>query len=66
LLLGENIAKYEDMHVDEFRLKLEIQDGHQEVVFGSFFNVNMTHLPLHHNSVVFKLSEHVVNMDGFF
>jgi hypothetical protein len=26
----------------------------------------MTHLPLHHNSVVFKLSEHVVNMDGFF
>jgi hypothetical protein len=32
-------------HMDEFRLKLEIQNGHQEVVFGSFFSVKMTHLP---------------------
>ena len=51
--------------MDEFRLKSEIKNGHKEVVFGSFFNVKITHLPLDHHSdyiisfIVSILSEQV-------
>jgi hypothetical protein len=32
--------------MDEVWLKSKIQNSCQEAVFGSFFNVKMTHLPL--------------------
>jgi hypothetical protein len=35
--------------MDEYLLKKEIQNGHQEVLFGSFTNVKMTHLLLDHH-----------------
>ena len=50
--------------MDQFRLKSEIQNGNQEVVFDSFFNVKITHLPLNRHGdyrisfLVFILSEH--------
>jgi hypothetical protein len=55
--------------MDVFWQKLEIQNGHQEGVFGSFFNVKMTRLPLDLQSdyrishMVFILSEHVAMYD---
>jgi hypothetical protein len=44
---------------------VKIKNGHQEVVFGSFSNVKITHLPLDHrgdykiSTIVYILSGHV-------
>jgi hypothetical protein len=36
--------------MEEDRLKLEIQNGHQGAFVSSFFTVKMTHLPILHHS----------------
>jgi hypothetical protein len=57
-------------HMEEVRLKSEIQNGRQRTFFGSFFTVKMTRLPIHrHDScrmspIVFILSEHVAMYDN--
>ena len=56
--------------MEEDLLKLNIQNGRQGAFFGSFFNVRMTHLPIHYHGdyrtspIVFILSEHVAMYDN--
>jgi hypothetical protein len=56
--------------MEEDWLKLEIQNGRQGALFGSFFSVKMTHLSIHHHSdyrtspIVFILSDHVAMYDN--
>jgi hypothetical protein len=51
--------------MEEDRLKLEIQNGHQGAFFRLIFTVKMTHLPIHHHGncimspIVSILSDHV-------
>jgi hypothetical protein len=69
-ILGKNIAKCKDMPYGRRSAEIRNSKWPPRGLFGSFFTVKMTHLPIHHHSdhrtspIVFILSEHVGMYDN--